>query len=80
MPDVAEIVRALRKLVLIQDVTVGFGDREARRDTILDAGSTYCIIPKALAEQLDLGRDDRLGTERVQGVSGWATMDRYILE
>jgi gag-polyprotein putative aspartyl protease len=81
VPGEARVVRALRRLVLIQDIKLGFGSREARRDAIFDTSSTHCMITKALANRLNLHPGERIGAERVQGVSGRAILlDRYLLE
>jgi gag-polyprotein putative aspartyl protease len=80
VPGEARVVRALRRLVLIQDITLGFGGREAPRDAIFDTGSMHCIT-KALANRLNLHPGERIGAERVQGVSGRAILlDRSLLE
>jgi predicted aspartyl protease len=78
IPGEAEIARAARNLIVIQNVELEFGGKVARADALLDTGATYCVIPDFVAEQLELHQSPKLGTEVIQAVLGRrSTMDRH---
>lgn len=80
VPGGAGLLRALDRLVLIQDVALHSGERETRVDAVLDTGATRCVIPHQEAERLGFAPENRLGFYRVRGVGGVIAMDRHLLE
>ena len=71
---------AAGSVLLVRKVALGVMGGEQYVDALVDTGSTYCIVPRRMANLLGFNKGNRLGTKRVSVVGGWRTMDRHRVE
>lgn len=71
---------AAESALLVRKVALGVIGGEQYADALVDTGSTYCIVPRRMANLLGFDKDNRLGTKRVSVVGGYRTMDRHLVE
>lgn len=69
-----------KSALLVRKVALGVIGGEQYVDALVDTGSTYCIVPRRMANLLGFNKGNRLGTKRVSVVGGWRTMDRHLVE